>query len=279
MEPTRSYRDRTRGASASLPHVMQSGNLRAMATPDSAIDEVRAAAAGGAAKRAYVKRIFSEIAPRYDLLNHLLSFSIDKRWRVKAIAALEWRKVPVGVYVDLCAGTLDVSAALARQPGFRGTIIGADFAEPMLRAGASKVTDSTIAPVVGDALQLPLRDATAAGAIVAFGIRNLANLDEGLREVARVLRPGARFVILEFATPRLPVVRTGYRIYFHHVLPAIGRLVSGHPTAYRYLPESVDRFPEAADLADRMRLTGFTNVTWRALSFGIAALHIGERAR
>ncbi len=261
-----------------MPRVMQPGNLRAMVTTNTAIDEARAAAAGGAAKRAYVKRIFSEIAPRYDLLNHLLSFSIDKRWRIRAISALDWRARPDGVYVDLCAGTLDVSAALARQPGFAGTIVGADFAEPMLRAGASKVSRSAVAPVVGDALQLPLRDGTAAGVIVAFGIRNLANLDEGLREVARVLRPGARFVILEFATPRLPIVRTGYRIYFHHVLPAIGRVVSGHPTAYRYLPESVDRFPEAADLGDRMRAAGFTNVKWSALSFGIAAVHVGERA-
>jgi demethylmenaquinone methyltransferase/2-methoxy-6-polyprenyl-1,4-benzoquinol methylase len=248
-----------------------------MVTPTTAMDEARAAAAGGAAKRAYVKRIFSEIAPRYDLLNHLLSFSIDKRWRAKAIAALDWRAHPDGVYVDLCAGTLDVSAQLARQAGFTGTIIGADFAEPMLRAGAAKVSGARVAPVVGDALDLPLRDRTAAGALVAFGIRNLADLDEGLREVARVLRPGAKFVILEFATPRLPIVRTAYRIYFHHVLPAIGRFVSGHPTAYRYLPESVDRFPEAADLAGRMRVAGFTNVRWSALSFGIAALHVGER--
>jgi demethylmenaquinone methyltransferase/2-methoxy-6-polyprenyl-1,4-benzoquinol methylase len=248
-----------------------------MATPTTAIDEARAAAAGGAAKRAYVKRIFSEIAPRYDLLNHLLSFSIDKRWRVKAIAALEWRERPDGVFVDLCAGTLDVSAQLAREAGFTGTIIGADFAEPMLRAGAAKVSGSRVAPVVGDALDLPLRDGTAAGAVVAFGIRNLANLDAGLREVARVLRPGANFVILEFATPRLPIVRTAYRIYFHHVLPAIGRFVSGHPTAYRYLPESVDAFPEAADLAERMRVAGFTKVRWKGLSFGIAALHVGER--
>ena len=252
--------------------------LRAMPTPNPAIDEARAAAAGGAAKRAYVKRIFSEIAPRYDLLNHLLSFSIDKRWRRRAIAALEWRRHPDGVYIDLCAGTLDVSAALAQETGFSGTIIGADFAEPMLRAGAQKVARARVAPVAGDALQLPLRDGAAAGAIVAFGIRNLANLDDGLREVARILRPGARFVILEFATPRVPIVRTGYRLYFHHVLPAIGRLISGHPTAYRYLPESVDRFPEASALADRMRTAGFDNVRWSGLSFGIAALHVGERA-
>ena len=249
-----------------------------MPVPTTSIEEARAAAAGGATKRAYVRRIFSEIAPRYDLLNHLLSAGIDRRWRARAIAALRWSANPAGHYVDLCAGTLDVSAQLARERGFTGLVIGADFAEPMLRAGSSKSSRSRVAPVVSDALELPLRDGSVAGAVVAFGIRNLASLDDGLREVARVLEPGGRFVILEFATPRLPIVRTAYRFYFHHVLPAIGRLVSGHPTAYRYLPESVDRFPEEAELAARMRAAGFSDVRWSVLSFGVAALHVGQRA-
>ena len=279
LEPQRSYRDRTREASVSLPGLARSVTFRAMPTPETEIDEARAAAAGGAAKRAYVRRIFSEIAPRYDFLNRLLSAGIDRRWRSRAIAALRWTANPDGLYVDLCAGTLDVGAQLAREPGFAGLVVGADFAEPMLRAGSSKAPRSRVAPVVSDALELPLRDACAAGAIVAFGIRNLASLDDGLREVARVLQPGARFVILEFATPRLPIVRTAYRFYFHHVLPTIGRFVSGHPTAYRYLPESVDRFPEQSALADRMRAAGFTSVEWRTLSFGIAAVHIGQRPR
>ena len=249
-----------------------------MPATESEIQEARAAAAGGAEKRAYVRRIFSEIAPRYDLLNHLLSFGIDRRWRARAIEALRWSRRPAGTYVDLCAGTLDVSAQLARQDGFSGTVIGADFAEPMLRAGQGKSNRSRVAPVVADALSLPVRSGTAAGAIVAFGIRNLVDLDAGLREAHRALEPGGRFVILEFSTPRLPIVRTVYRLYFHHVLPAIGRLVSRHPTAYRYLPESVDRFPEAERLAERMRSAGFTAVSWKALSFGIAALHVGERS-
>jgi demethylmenaquinone methyltransferase/2-methoxy-6-polyprenyl-1,4-benzoquinol methylase len=249
-----------------------------MPATHSALDEARAAAAGGREKRAYVRRIFSEIAPRYDLLNHLLSFGIDRRWRAKAIAALAWSRRPQGVYVDLCAGTLDVAAQLARQRGFRGAVLGADFAEPMLRAGRGKTPPGVVAPVVADALELPLTDGAASGAIVAFGIRNLADLDAGLREVARVLEPGARFVILEFSTPRLPIIRGVYRLYFHRVLPAIGGLVSGHPTAYRYLPESVDRFPEESRLADRMRAAGFSGVTWTTLSFGIAALHVGERS-
>lgn len=248
-----------------------------MPSPTTELEEARAAAGGGAAKRAYVRRIFSEIAPRYDLLNHLLSAGVDRRWRARAIEALAWTEDPRATYLDLCAGTLDVAARLAREDGFGGLVVGADFAEPMLRAGSSKAPRSRVAPVVSDALSLPMRDASVAGAIVAFGIRNLASLDDGLREVARVLRPGGRFVILEFATPRLPVVRTAYRLYFHRVLPAIGRLVSGHPTAYRYLPASVDNFPEAAQLAERMRAAGFSEVRWTSLSLGIAALHIGRR--
>jgi len=250
-----------------------------MAATDIEIEEARSAAAGGIAKRNYVRRIFSEIAPRYDLLNHLLSFGIDRWWRARAIALLRWSRTPGGTYVDLCAGTLDVSAHLARRRGFSGIIIGADFAEPMLRAGGEKSARSRVAPVVADALSLPLRSSSAAGVIVAFGIRNLADLDAGLREALRVLEPGARFVILEFSTPRLPVARSIYRLYFHHVLPAVGRLVSRHPTAYRYLPDSVDRFPEGGVLADRMRAAGFTDVRWMPMSFGIAALHSGERSR
>ena len=248
-----------------------------MQASDVEIEEARAAASGGREKRAYVRRIFSEIAPRYDLLNRLLSFGIDRLWRTRAIARLGWTRAPGATFVDLCAGTLDVSAALAGQAGFSGTVIGADFAEPMLRAGRGKLAHAPIAPVVADALALPLRDRSAAGAIVAFGIRNLQDLDAGLRETLRVLAPGARFVILEFSTPRVPIVRTIYRLYFHRVLPAVGRLVSGHPTAYRYLPESVDRFPEMNDLADRMRAAGFVDVRWTALTFGIAALHVGQR--
>jgi demethylmenaquinone methyltransferase / 2-methoxy-6-polyprenyl-1,4-benzoquinol methylase len=248
--------------------------------PLSAVEtaEAEIAAAGGEAKRQYVQRIFSQIAPSYDLLNHLLSFNIDKAWRRKAIAALGWERAPSGTYVDLCAGTLDVAAELSRRPGFSGRVIGADFAEPMLRAGAGKTEPRVVSPVVADALDLPLSDATAAGAIVAFGIRNVANLDRGLREVYRVLAPGARFVILEFTTPRSAPVRAMYHLYFHHVLPRIGALISGHGTAYAYLPRSVANFPIEEDLAARMRTAGFSNVSWRTLTLGVAAIHVGVKA-
>jgi demethylmenaquinone methyltransferase / 2-methoxy-6-polyprenyl-1,4-benzoquinol methylase len=239
--------------------------------------EAQKAAAGGANKRAYVRRIFSEIAPRYDLLNHVLSLNIDRGWRRAALVEMDWQRRPEGTYLDLCAGTLDVGAMLAHTPGFRGRIIGADFAEPMLRKGIGKADVARLAPVTADALTLPLRDRSMAGAIVAFGVRNLADLGDGFREVHRVLMPGARFVILEFSTPPSAIVRAGYRFYSHRVLPAIGRMLSGHPTAYQYLPESVESFPGPADLAARLTSAGFSNVRWRQLTLGVVAIHVGER--
>src|SRR6185437_16187177 len=172
---------------------------------------------------------------------------------------------------------LDVAAQLARRPGFRGRIVGADFAAPMLIMGAGKESPAVVSPVVADALDLPLPNGSASGAIVAFGIRNVAHLDRGLREVYRVLEPGARFVILEFTTPRSAFVRGLYHLYFHHILPQIGALVSGHRTAYAYLPRSVANFPIEEKLADRMRSAGFVDVNWRALTFGVAAIHTGTK--
>ena len=239
--------------------------------------EADSAAAGAEGKRTYVRRIFSEIAPRYDLLNRLLSLGIDRRWRTLALRRLGWDRAPDGTYLDLCAGTLDVGAQLSRQPGFRGRILGADFAEPMLRAGTGKAPAATLAPVVADALALPVRDRVFDGAIVAFGIRNVARLDAGLREVHRALRPGARFVILEFSTPRVPLVRAAYLFYFHRILPLIGRIISGHRTAYTYLPRSVAHFPETEALAAAMRDAGFRDVRWESLTFGIAAIHVGTK--
>jgi demethylmenaquinone methyltransferase/2-methoxy-6-polyprenyl-1,4-benzoquinol methylase len=237
----------------------------------------RLAASGTRDKRNYVKAMFSDIAPRYDLLNHVLSFNIDRRWRRQALRALDWEREPEGTYLDLCAGTLDVARELATQPGFLGRVLGADFAEPMLRHGLPKVAGHSIHPVVADALSLPVRDASCAGAIVAFGARNLADLGSGLREVARALAPGARFVILEFTTPRAPLVRSGYHLYFHHVLPRLGGWISGNRGAYRYLPESVSYFPSPPDLAAMMRASGFRDITWTSLTFGVAAIHAGTR--
>src|SRR5881296_4247737 len=221
-------------------------------TPSPSSEVVRAArgsAADGEIKRAYVRRMFAAVAPRYDLLNHLLSLNLDRRWRRAAVARLGWEARPDGVYLDLCAGTLDLAATLARARGFRGTVIGADFVVPMLARGRGKAERTR--PVGADALTLPFADARFDGAMVAFGVRNLADLDAGLAEAARVLKPGARFVILEFATPRWAPLRAAYFFYFRHILPAIGRAVSKHRDAYSYLPESVREFPNPDDFAAR----------------------------
>lgn len=236
------------------------------------------AAAGGAEKRAYVRQIFSEIAPRYDFANHVLSLNIDRIWRRKAIAELALERDPEGHYLDLCAGTMDISVMIGRARNFRGAVVSADFAEPMLRAGRAKIGRSKISPVAADALDLPLPAESMSGAIVAFGIRNVAGLDSALTEVRRVLVPGGRFVILEFSRPDSAVLNALYQQYFKRVLPAIGSLISGHPTAYRYLPDSVSNFPTRDELARRMRSAGFSKVSWRPLTFGVAAIHVGERA-
>lgn len=231
---------------------------------------------GGAEKRTYVRGMFDAIAPSYDFLNHLLSFNLDKRWRRQAVARLNWERAPTGQYLDLCAGTLDLAAALVHAPGFRGRVVGSDFVPRMLRLGRDKAAH--IDPVVADALALPHPDATFDGATVGWGMRNLMDLDAGLREAARVLRPGARFVILEMSIPAWQPLRGGFLLYFRHLLPAVGRLVSHHGNAYRWLPESALAFPEPAALAARMEQAGFRDIQVDLLLGGICAIHTGIRA-
>jgi demethylmenaquinone methyltransferase/2-methoxy-6-polyprenyl-1,4-benzoquinol methylase len=231
---------------------------------------------GGAAKRAYVRGIFTAIAPRYDLLNHLLSLNVDRRWRRLAVDRLEWERHPDGTYLDLCSGTMDLAAELARRPGFAGRVVGADFVQAMLMRGAGKAARSV--PVNADALSLPFGDAAFSGATVGFGVRNLMDLDAGLREASRVLKPGARFVILEFTTPRHQPMRGMYLAYFRHLLPMIGRFVSKHRDAYSWLPESVLAFPGPEELRVRMQKAGFEAVRYEMFMGGICAIHVGTRS-
>jgi len=219
--------------------------------------------------------MFTAIAPRYDFLNHFLSLNIDRRWRRAAVARLGWQARPGGRYLDLCAGTMDLAALLARQPGFAGTVIGADFAIPMLERGRGKSTRT--APVGADAVTLPFPDGAFDGAMVGFGVRNLADLDAGLVEAARVIRPGGRFVVLEFTTPRFGPLRAAYLLYFRRVLPVLGRAISKHTDAYTYLPESVLEFPDPDALARRLTAVGFAGVGYELLTGGICALHHGTR--
>jgi demethylmenaquinone methyltransferase / 2-methoxy-6-polyprenyl-1,4-benzoquinol methylase len=221
--------------------------------------------------------MFGAIAPRYDLLNHLLSLNRDRAWRRRAVDRLLEDMPADGVYLDSCAGTFDLSVELADRRDFRGTVLGFDFAYPMLDAGRSKLPGRAIMPACADALSLPLPDASVAGAMVAFGVRNLADLDAGLREFARVIRPGGRLVVLEFMTPQWQPFRGLYLFYFRRVLPLVGRLISKHGTAYSYLPESVLQFPEPPELAARMEAAGFAAVRWDVMTGGIVAAHAGVR--
>jgi demethylmenaquinone methyltransferase/2-methoxy-6-polyprenyl-1,4-benzoquinol methylase len=230
---------------------------------------------GGPEKRTYVREMFTAIAPTYDRLNRIISFRFDQRWRRAAVRRLDWERCPTGLYLDLCAGTMDFGAALARQPGFGGRIVAADFAPAMLRLGRGK--SSRLRPVTADALELPFPDATFDGAMVGWGVRNLVDLDAGLAEAARVLKPGAKLVILEMTLPPEPRLRRIYQLYFRRVLPWVGRRISKHTTAYTWLPESTQAFPPPADLARRLAERGFVEPGWRLFLGGVCALHEGTR--
>ena len=226
-----------------------------------------------------VQAMFAEIAPSYDRLNHLLSLNIDKRWRRFTVNHL--RDVlarPDALALDLCCGTADLTLELAQH----ARTIGADFCHPMLVIGNDKIAQrqarrATLAEA--DALRVPFADQCADAVTVAFGLRNLANVAGGLAEMHRLLKPGGRAAILEFSRPIVPGFREAFAFYFHHILPRIGALVSGSGGAYAYLPQSVSNFPDQKRLAALMSEAGFTNVRYHNLSLGIAALHLGERAK
>jgi len=232
--------------------------------------------AGGAEKRAYVRSMFAAIAPTYDRLNRILSLSLDQRWRSYAVDRLDWERIPDGIYLDLCAGTLDFAAILARRKGFRGRVVGADFVQRMLELGRRKA--ERLEPVAADALVLPFAAASFDGAMVGWGLRNLVDLDAGLVEVARVLRPGARLVILDTTTPARGPLRALSLFYFERVVPQVGRLVSRHRSAYDWLPESTRSFPQPPELARRLAAAGFGSVGYHLFLGGITALHVGTRA-
>lgn len=231
---------------------------------------------GGPAKRAYVREMFTAVAPTYDRVNRIISLRLDQRWRRYAVRRLGWERAPEGMYLDLCAGTLDFGATLARQQGFRGRIFGADFVQRMLRLGRDK--SPRLSPVNADALSLPFPDRAFDGAMVGWGVRNLMDLDAGLSEAARVLKPGARLVILEMTLPPNPRLRRVFQFYFRRVLPWIGRVISKHTTAYTWLPESTQAFPGPQELARQMERQGFTDVRYELFLGGVTALHIGTRA-
>ena len=248
------------------------------ANPIGASDEASAAQA--------VRQMFDSIAPRYDLLNHVLSANVDRLWWWRA--ARQFRAVlanPDAAVLDICCGTGDMTLALLRRrPQHARPVLAADFSRNMLSRGALKFGPVAASPekpwamaIEADALNLPLRDASLDLVVTAFGFRNLANYEAGLREFARVLKPGGQLGILEFSEPG-GLIGKAYAVYFRRVLPAIGRLICGKDGPYNYLPASVGSFPSPAQMLVLMQQAGFNNPAWRPYTFGIAGLYTGIRA-
>lgn len=238
------------------------------AAPEGATDAQSAARA--------VREMFTSIAPRYDLLNHVLSMNVDRLWwrkTARAFAAILSR--PNARVLDLCCGTGDMTLALRRQAGNSSPkILGADFSHAMLQRAAQKA--ASMRWVEADALSLPFPDDHFDLITSAFGFRNLANYGAGLQEIRRVLRPNGEFGILDFGEPQ-GVVGTCYRLYFKHVLPAIGTVISGVKGPYAYLPASVARFPPPEEMLQRIKKAGFREYSWIPYTLGIAGLYRGKK--
>jgi demethylmenaquinone methyltransferase/2-methoxy-6-polyprenyl-1,4-benzoquinol methylase len=222
---------------------------------------------------AYVRDMFAQVAPRYDFLNHLLSFNVDRYWRAQTVRRV--RHVlnrPGAKAVDLCCGTGDLTLAFQRATA--APVFGSDFCHPML-ISARRKSHHRGQWFEADALRLPVRDGSFDVVSAAFGFRNLANYDDGLREMRRILRSGGVAAILEFSQPPNAAFARMYNWYSKHILPKVGGVLSGSPEAYTYLPDSVKKFPSAEQLADRMRAAGFLEVRFERMTFGIVALHLG----
>lgn len=227
-------------------------------------------------KREQVEAMFDAIAPRYDLLNRVLSLGIDQRWRKKAIARLRGDR-PQRI-LDVATGTADLALLAATLDPDR--VVGIDISEEMLRVGREKVArrglEDRIVLRRGSAEKIPFSDHQFDAALVAFGVRNFEDLNQGLSDIHRVLRPGGLLVVLEFSQPRAFPVKQLYRFYSRHILPRIGRTVSHDDGAYQYLPDSVAAFPDGEAFLSRLRGAGFTELAWHPLTFGIASLYEGR---
>jgi demethylmenaquinone methyltransferase/2-methoxy-6-polyprenyl-1,4-benzoquinol methylase len=227
-----------------------------------------------------VRRMFGEIASRYDFLNHLLSLNIDRYWRWRTVRMVPPR--PGTRILDICTGTGDLALAYHRATGGNTQIVAADFCHEMLvigrRKGARAAVNGQLTFVEADAQALPLPRDRFDIVCVAFGLRNVADTDAGLAEMTRVCAPGGRVAVLEFSSPRWPPFKAFYGWYFRHVLPRIGQwLARNRESAYSYLPESVGQFPQGEALAERMRACGLLDVTYRGLTLGVATIYVGRK--
>jgi demethylmenaquinone methyltransferase / 2-methoxy-6-polyprenyl-1,4-benzoquinol methylase len=233
---------------------------------------------GEEAASRWVRGMFGRIAGRYDLLNHLLSFNLDKRWRARAVERVaDVLGRPGARVLDLCCGTGDVLLSLETRRG--SAVWGSDFCHPMLLEAQRKIAARGMrSPLFeADALALPLREDSLDLITVAFGFRNLANYHSGLAELTRVLKPGGVLAILEFSQPANRAFGALYGFFSTRVLPWVGGIVSGSREAYSYLPESIQKFPGAQELADQMRAAGFKSVEFEPLTYGAVALHVGHK--
>jgi demethylmenaquinone methyltransferase/2-methoxy-6-polyprenyl-1,4-benzoquinol methylase len=224
--------------------------------------------------------MFAAVVPRYDFLNHFLSFGRDIAWREATARALRPALArPGSLAADVCCGTGDLTLALERYS--EGRVVGTDFCHPMLLRAGEKARSRAgkLFFLEADTLALPFRDETLDVVSVAFGFRNLANYAEGLGEMRRVLKRGGTLAILEFSTVRGPLFGPLFRFYFHHILPRFGTWISGVSGPYSYLPDSVARFPEQEALANAMREAGFGNIHYRNFTGGVAALHVGQKVQ
>jgi len=225
-----------------------------------------------------IREMFTSIAPRYDLLNHMLSCNVDRLWwRRTARRFAHILSRPDAHVLDLCCGTGDMTFALRRQAGKSpARILGADFSHAMLQRAGLKSAGTSLRWVEADALNLPVPDGQFDLVTSAFGFRNLADYDAGLREIMRILRPGGECGILDFGEPRGAIGKI-YRFYFKRVLPRVGTMISGVRGPYAYLPASVERFPAPAEMLDRMKAAGFKQVSWTPYTFGIAGVYWGKK--
>ena len=227
-------------------------------------------------KKEFVREKFSSISGKYDLLNSLLSFQIDRYWRWRTTRLL--KEFPEGSVLDLCAGTLPLSLVLARHAK-RRQVVAIDFCEDMLRAGLVRLLKdrdfARIMPVCGDGEELPAKDNMFWGITVAFGVRNLSRTAKGLQEMCRVLKPGGKLLILEFSRPRNPIIKPMYNFYLNCVLPKVAGLVSGDMEAYEYLASSIAEFYDPETLMTMMRQAGFAKVFCQPLTFGIVTIYVG----